>query len=151
VVGEGGARPCLVLSLPLSGSNLGGWVCIHTWYLVKRVLQTPVSSIMATRNGMMARAGMMEGGAMVLPPSLVSLSLEIGMSDAMSECRCICARLGSQLTRQAREWMGDGLSNHRWLVAGAEGREEKEEEEVGDGRRERRRAGGRWSGWVTGP
>ena len=30
-----------------------------TWYLVKRVLQTPVSSIMPTRNGIMARAGMM--------------------------------------------------------------------------------------------
>jgi hypothetical protein len=36
--GEGGRRP--------------------TWYLVRSVLQTPVSSIMATRNGIMARAGM---------------------------------------------------------------------------------------------
>ena len=26
----------------------------HTWYLVRRVLQTPVTSIMATRNGIAA-------------------------------------------------------------------------------------------------
>jgi hypothetical protein len=32
-------------------------VCLLTWYFVRRVLQTPVNSIMATRNGMRARAG----------------------------------------------------------------------------------------------
>lgn len=32
----------------------------RTWYLVKSVLQTPVSSIMATRNGIVARAGMID-------------------------------------------------------------------------------------------
>jgi hypothetical protein len=30
-----------------------------TWYLVKRVLQTPVKSIIPTKNGMMAFAGIM--------------------------------------------------------------------------------------------
>ena len=41
---------------------MGGGTELHsglTWYLVRSVLQTPVSSIMATRNGMMARVGMM--------------------------------------------------------------------------------------------
>jgi hypothetical protein len=37
-----------------------------TWYLVKSVLQTPVKSIMATRNGMMARAGMIDVAILVV-------------------------------------------------------------------------------------
>jgi hypothetical protein len=31
---------------------------VHTWYLVRRVLQTPVSSIMATKNGITALTAM---------------------------------------------------------------------------------------------
>jgi hypothetical protein len=31
----------------------------HTWYLVSRVLQTPVNSIIATRNGMKPLVDMM--------------------------------------------------------------------------------------------
>lgn len=31
-----------------------------TWYLVKSVLHTPVSNIIPTRKGMMARAGIIE-------------------------------------------------------------------------------------------
>ena len=36
-----------------------GGVVVLTWYFVKRVLQTPVRSIMPTRKGTMARAGIM--------------------------------------------------------------------------------------------
>ena len=49
-----------------------------TWYLVKSVLHTPVSNIIPTRKGMMARAGIIE--VMVVGLAL-SLSLQLGYTE----------------------------------------------------------------------
>lgn len=47
---------------------VGNSLEVRTWYLVRSVLHTPVSSIIPTRNGMAALFAMMIDGAVVVAP-----------------------------------------------------------------------------------